>query len=200
MTAEVTDSSSAPVASPDTRPAVRLSAFPMAFTVAAFVVVVDQLTKQLAVDNITKGSPIGVFWKLQWNLHFNTGSAFSLGPDLGQFIGVLALIVSVGLLWYARSVVGRVPGLLLGMVAGGAVGNVIDRLFRGEGGGGFMEGAVVDFIDFQFWPIFNVADMAIVVGAILLGIYVLLEGDPVEPGDSGEAGEVAAPRDSDSHS
>jgi len=178
MTAEVTDSSSAPVATPESKPALAGSALPVALGIGAFVIVADQVTKQIAVDNITKGSPIGVFWKLQWNLHFNTGSAFSLGPDLGQFIGVLAVIVSVALMWYARSVVGRIPGALLGLVAGGAVGNVIDRLFRGEGGDGFMRGAVVDFIDFQFWPIFNVADMAIVVGAILLGIHLLLQGEP----------------------
>jgi len=157
-----------------------LSSFPFALGVACAVIAIDQLTKASALANLEKGSPVGVFWKLQWNLHFNTGSAFSLGPGLGPFIGVLAIIVSIGLLWYARAIVGRLPGVLLGLIAGGAIGNVIDRLFREEGGDGFMKGAVVDFIDFQFWPIFNVADMAIVVGAIALAVWSFFQPEPAE--------------------
>jgi signal peptidase II len=55
----------------------------------------------------------------------------------------------------------------MGMIVGGALGNVLDRAFR-SGGGGILSGSVVDFIDFQWWPVFNVADMAVTVGGVIL--------------------------------
>ena len=61
-------------------------------------------------------------------------------------------------------------GVAVGLVIGGSIGNVLDRLFRGEG---WLRGQVVDFIDLQWWPIFNVADMAIVVGGVLLVVSTL---------------------------
>ena len=73
--------------------------------------------------------------------------------------GVALLVVLAG---FSRSLTGRLPTVALGLVLGGAAGNLVDRLFRGH------DGAVVDFIDLQWWPVFNVADMAIVCGAVLL--------------------------------
>ena len=73
----------------------------------------------------------------------------------------------------ARKVESRLQLVLIGVVMGGALGNVADRLFRAPLAGqpdGFMSGAVVDFIDVQFWPIWNVADMAVVVGGIMLAV------------------------------
>jgi signal peptidase II len=64
---------------------------------------------------------------------------------------------------------GRLPALAGGLVAGGALGNLLDRLLR-SGGDGLVGGHVVDFIDLQWWPVFNVADMGIVGGAILLAL------------------------------
>jgi signal peptidase II len=136
--------------------------------VAAIVVVivaVDQLTKTWALNTLGDGRVIDVVWTLRFNLAFNTGMAFSRGPGLGPVIGVLSLVIVVAVvmgLRRQRSWWRVVPG---SAVVGGALGNIIDRLFRDEG---FMRGAVVDFIDFQWWPIFNVADMAIVTGGIAL--------------------------------
>ena len=62
----------------------------------------------------------------------------------------------------------------IGLVIGGAIGNVSDRLFRA--GDGFLGGAVVDFIDLQWWPVFNVADMAVTVGGVILVLGSLLAG------------------------
>jgi signal peptidase II len=67
--------------------------------------------------------------------------------------------------------------VLIGIVVGGALGNVVDRLSRARDG--FMSGAVVDFIDLQWWPIFNVADAAVVVGGILLAVTMVMEPDGV---------------------
>ena len=141
--------------------------------IAAGVVVLDQLTKWCAVNNIEPGDPIELVWTLQFNLVTNTGAAFSTGGDLGPWIGVAALVVVGLLLWTGRSI-GTLTGAIgLGLVLGGALGNLLDRAFRS--GDSFLGGAVIDFIDLQWWPIFNVADMGVVIGAGLLVVGGLLE-------------------------
>lgn len=138
---------------------------------AAFVVALDQVTKQWAVSRLTAGSCtpescVEVFWTLRFHLHFNRGASFSTGQGLGPWFGVLALAMSVYLIRQAVKESSPRITLLFGGLAGGAVGNLVDRLFRAEDG--FLSGAVIDFIDFQWWPIFNIADMAIVGGVLSL--------------------------------
>jgi signal peptidase II len=74
--------------------------------------------------------------------------------------------VAIGLLWSGRTVPTRTGAVAVGLVLGGAAGNLADRAFRA--GDGFLGGAVIDFIDAQWYPVFNVADMAVVGGALLL--------------------------------
>jgi signal peptidase II len=131
---------------------------------AAAVVVADQLTKHWAL-NALDDRDIDLFWTLRFNLVFNQGMAFSQAEGLGPIIGVVALVVVVGLLVSLRRGAGTLGAVGVGLVVGGALGNVIDRLFRGEG---WFRGAVVDFIDFQWFPVFNIADISINVGAGLL--------------------------------
>ncbi len=138
---------------------------------AAVVVALDQVTKQWAVSRLTAGpctpeSCIEVLWTLRFHLHFNRGASFSTGQGLGPWFGVLALAMSVYLIRQAVKDPSPRITLLFGGLAGGAVGNLADRLFRAEDG--FLSGAVIDFIDFQWWPIFNIADMAIVGGVLSL--------------------------------
>jgi signal peptidase II len=137
--------------------------------IATITVVIDQLTKHWALNALADGKVIDVVGSLRFSLHFNTGVAFSLGSDsgLGPWISVLAVGVVVAISLGATS---RLPlgAVASGLIAGGAVGNLIDRGLRGDDG--FLHGAVVDFIDLQWWPVFNVADAAIVVGAVLLVI------------------------------
>ena len=132
--------------------------------VAAGVVVADQLTKQWAVNTLADRD-IDVFWTLRFHLSFNTGMAFSRGQNWGPVIGVVALLVIVVLLLSLRRQPGRLTDISIGLIVGGAIGNVLDRLFRSPG---WLRGGVVDFIDFQWFPIFNVADMGITVGGALL--------------------------------
>ncbi len=153
---------------------------------AVVAVVADQLTKTWALRRLDDGLPLEVIGSLQLQLTWNTGTAFSLGDDLnlGPLIAVVALGVVGWLLWagYSARAVGAVAA---GLVAGGAVGNLIDRALRSGPAGapaGFMGGAVVDFIDLQWWPVFNVADAGIVVGAALLVVASLFE-----PRDQAEA-------------
>lgn len=133
--------------------------------VAAAVVLVDQASKTWALHHLAGGRVVHVVWTLRLALSFNSGAAFGIGAGLGPFIvaGGVALIV-------AFAVMGRGLGLgrsalvtvALGLVLGGAVGNVADRVLRDHAG------AVVDFVDLQWWPVFNAADAAITVGAATL--------------------------------
>lgn len=129
------------------------------------VVSVDQLTKwwaSIALDDGPMGVIDGFF---RFRLIFNTGASFSLFSGGGQVLAVIAFGV-VGLIVYMLGDAGRrLEAVALGLVLGGAVGNLVDRVFRGSG---LLDGAVVDFIDFSFFATFNVADIAINVGVALL--------------------------------
>jgi signal peptidase II len=137
---------------------------------ALLVVVADQLSKHWALNALDNDRIIHVVGSLQFNLGFNTGMAFSQGEGIGPIIGVVGLVVVAYLLIGLRRE--SFPGsVAVGLVAGGAAGNIVDRLFRGEA---WFHGAVVDFIDLQWWPIFNVADMGIVCGAAALVVSSLM--------------------------
>ena len=134
----------------------------VALAAAAVVVVVDQLTKWWAVEALDDGRVIDLVWTLRLRLVFNTGAAFSSFQGLGPLLGVAAVAVAAALLLNRRLVSGRWSAIATGCIAGGALGNLADRLFRSDDG--FLGGAVVDFIDVQWWPVWNVADMGVVLG------------------------------------
>ena len=164
-----------------------------ALVIAVVVVIVDQLTKWWAVTHLDDRD-VDVIGSLRFHLAHNTGMAFSKGTGLGPIIGVVALLVVVGLLVS----IGRESSPLytpaVGLIVGGAVGNVIDRLFRSPG---WFRGGVVDFIDLQWWPIFNVADICVTVGGALLLLTTLKPPaksptSPTSPGPSPVAAEHSA--------
>jgi signal peptidase II len=144
--------------------------------VAALVVLVDQLTKTWAVNSLGDGHDVDVVWTLRFHLTFNGGMAFSQGRGLGPVIGVIAIVVVVVLLLSLRRTGSAVAAVAVGLVVGGAAGNIIDRLFRS--GRGFLGGEVVDFIDLQWWPVFNVADAAVVIGGVLLLVSSFVAAEP----------------------
>jgi signal peptidase II len=135
--------------------------------VAVVVVVLDQLSKNWAVSTLSDGVERHVIWTLQWNLSYNTGMAFSRGRGLGPGIALLALLVVIVLVVSASHMESRLARCAAGLLIGGACGNLADRMFRGDG---LLQGAVVDFIDFQWWPIFNIADMGVSIGAVLFAL------------------------------
>lgn len=141
--------------------------------VALAVIVVDQLSKSWAVSSLADGRIVKVVGSLQFRLAHNPGAAFSVGrgSNLGPIIAVLAVVVVVVLVTTGSTTRSRMGAVSVGLIAGGALGNIIDRSFRD--GSGFLGGHVVDFIDAQWWPIFNVADMGVVIGAILLILFGL---------------------------
>ena len=123
----------------------------------------DQLTKQWALSALSDG-PNHVIGPLSFRLVFNSGSAFGINALSGLWLGLLAIVVVGFLLFYSRNLPSKAMTVLLGLVIGGALGNLADRIFRA--GDGFLSGSVVDFIDLSRWPVFNLADSGIVIGAI----------------------------------
>ena len=142
------------------------------FLVALTVLILDQITKWLVVTNL----PLGAEWApIPWLANSlvithttNTGAAFGLAPDAGWIFVIIAVFVILGIIFYYD----KLPTdhwmvrVALGLLLGGSIGNLIDRLTRGS---------VVDFIDLRIWPIFNVADSAIVVGVFIMFYYLLKE-------------------------
>ncbi len=128
--------------------------------VVAVVVAADQITKSWAVDRLADGN-VDVFWTLRFNLGLNSGMAFSQGEGLTRYITVVGVLLVAGLTWWSRNVTSPRLAVAIALLIGGAMGNLADRFFR-------PGGAVVDFIDLQWWPVFNVADIAIALGAMLL--------------------------------
>ncbi len=138
---------------------------------AVVLLVLDQLSKHWAVSTLDAGNPEHVVWTLQWNLAYNTGMAFSQGRSLGPVIAIAAVGVVVVLVASIARTDRRSARLAAGLLIGGALGNLTDRMFRGEA---WLRGGVVDFIDVQWWPIFNVADMGVSIGAVLLAASMVM--------------------------
>ena len=151
------------------RPRSRTPALTAVIVVA--VLALDQLTKRWAVSELTGRAPRHVIWTLQWNLTRNSGMAFSQAQGIGPLIGIAALLVVAWLAWTSRTLTSRLTAVAAGLIAGGALGNLADRLFRGDR---ILHGAVIDFIDFQWFPIFNVADMSIDIGGALFVLWTVL--------------------------
>jgi signal peptidase II len=143
---------------------------------AVAVLVLDILTKGWAVSALSDGRDIHIFWTLHFALTHNEGMAFSTGTNIGPFIGMLAIVVIAILVATMRKQSNAMSLVATGCIVGGATGNVLDRVFRGTG---FMDGAVVDFIDLRWWPVFNVADIGIVCGAIAVA-YSMIVSQPEE--------------------
>jgi signal peptidase II len=131
---------------------------------ATAVFILDHVTKWLVTQNIALGDQVPSTGPITIHHIENRGAAFGLFPQM-QFIFLAVAIAVAGYILVAgrRFGPGVFPQVLLGMVLGGALANAVDRV---------VQGYVVDFIDLQRWPVFNVADMAIVIG-ILVGVLTL---------------------------
>ena len=128
----------------------------------------DQLSKWLALEHLANGKVIELFWTLQIRLVRNAGISFGKANELGQLVSVVVLVVILVLLKLALNSKDFRTSVLYGLIIGGAMGNLADRIFRESEG--FLKGEVVDFIDFQWWPVFNIADSAVVIGCLLLAL------------------------------
>lgn len=172
---------SSPVPEQQTRSAAarrrgRGAALILALLCAVVVYGLDQGTKALVERTMTLGQQIPVIdGLLQWHYILNPGAAFSMGEGFTWVFTAIMAIVSVGILVYLPRVRSLAWALSLGLVLGGATGNLTDRLLRWPG---FPNGHVVDFIHVQGFAVFNVADSGVVVGVILVAALILFGREP----------------------
>ena len=136
--------------------------------VISATLILDQLSKWLALEHLENGRVVELFWTLQLRLVRNAGVSFGKGNGLGQLISVVVVLVIIVLVKFALNSKDHRTLMLYGLIIGGALGNLADRIFRESNG--FLKGEVVDFIDFQWWPVFNIADSAVVIGCLLLAV------------------------------
>src|SRR5699024_7573065 len=136
---------------------------------AAVVIAIDQVTKVWAEQTLAGEPPIEVIGEfLRFRLLYNPGAAFSIGTGITWLFTFIIAVVVVVIIWTSLRMGSRSWALALGLLLGGAVGNLADRLFRQPG---FPEGHVVDFIDYNGWFVGNVADIAIV---LAMGLIIIL--------------------------
>jgi signal peptidase II len=142
--------------------------------VLAGVLLVDQVTKRLVQSNIVEGDRNAVFPGVEFVHVRNHGVAFGAFAGGGTIVAVVIGAALVALVvWFMRHTAQPLAWLPTGLLLGGAVGNIFDRI---------RDGAVTDFVKFPAWPAFNIADVAITFGVLTL-LYVL------ESGDDGPEGE-----------
>jgi signal peptidase II len=151
--------------------------------VGSVVVAIDQATKQLALDALADGPVDVIEGVITLRLTLNPGGAFGVLQGLPGFFLVASIGIVIAILFWVRHLEDGRWAFPVGMILGGGIGNLADRVLRDT------DGRVVDFIDLHVWPVFNVADSAIVLG---VGVILLLMIRSPSPED-GTAGERPIP-------
>ena len=134
----------------------------LVFSTALLIVILDQFTKFLIKQNFQLNQSVPIIKNI---LHLtyitNTGSAFGLFKGLNWFFVFFSVIVIIAIFYYLERIVKneKLLQFAVGLLLGGTIGNLIDRV---------AYGAVIDFIDFRIWPVFNIADSAVTIGVIIL--------------------------------
>ncbi len=157
---------------PDPTEPVRGRKLPVVIGVALFVLALDVVTKIVVVHELAHHAPIrllGGFLTLL--LLRNSGAAFSIGTSATIVFTVIAAVVIVYILRTARKLRSLPWAITLGLLLGGATGNLSDRIFRSPG---LFRGDVVDWIELPHWPVFNLSDSAIVCGGVLAVLLAIL--------------------------
>jgi signal peptidase II len=155
------------------------------YGIAAITFLVDRLTKLWAERVLATRPPVQIVsGVLQFNYTTNSGGAFSIGGSAPWVFAGASVIVIAFIVVASFRIARPAMAVALGLVLGGALGNLTDRVVRGPG----LSGRVIDFIDLHVWPVFNVADSAIVLGAVILLVSSIggrehAGPEPVPPGD-----------------
>ena len=145
----------------------------MLLAVAVTVLVTDIITKAVVVATLSARGPVRLLGGLlKLRVTRNPGAAFSIGPSLTVVFAVIAVGVIVFILRTSRRIQSLAWAVTLGLLLGGATGNLTDRLLRAPGP---FRGYVVDWIQLPHWPVFNVADSCIVCGG-LLAVFLAVRG------------------------
>lgn len=145
------------------------------YATAAVVYALDRMTKLWVEAALAGRPPIEIVpGVLSFNYTTNSGGAFGLGRSAPWVFAGATVLVSVVIVFVSFRLDRRPLALALGLILGGALGNLTDRILNGPG----LSGSVIDFIDLQVWPVFNLADASIVVGAIVLAMSSARREEP----------------------
>ena len=147
------------------RTALKVRRWRTLFGVAWAVWILDLATKMWAVNTLSNNSNIKVIGEfLQLTFVRNSGAAFSFASGATIFLSLFSLIVMIAILYYSPRITSRGWAVVLGLVLGGILGNMVDRIFREPG---FLRGHVIDWLQLPNWPVFNIADSAIFGAAVI---------------------------------
>jgi signal peptidase II len=147
------------------------------YLVAALTWGLDLASKIWAVNNLSARNPveiIGSFFQL--TLVRNPGAAFSFATGATILFTCIAVAAVIAIIFYSRKLTSQGWATTLGLLLGGVLGNLTDRLFRSPG---FLKGEVIDWLELTHWPVFNLADSAIVVAAFLAIVLSIRNVGPV---------------------
>jgi signal peptidase II len=158
------------------------------YSLALLIWSIDFLTKNWALENLTSASRkvIGTF--LQVTLHKNPGAAFNFATGFTIVFTSISIAVLLFIAFYSPRIISKWWSVVAGLVLGGVLGNLTDRIFREPG---FLYGHVIDWIELPNWPIFNVADSAIVIAAVIAFILTVKNIHPtasIKPGEKESGG------------
>ena len=145
-------------------------------SVAWLIWILDLATKAWAVSQLANREPVkilGSFFQLTFVR--NSGAAFSFASNATLFLSLFGIIVALGVIYFAPKITSKGWSVVLGLVLGGVLGNLMDRIFREPS---FLRGHVIDWMQLPHWPIFNIADSAIVVAA---GLAMILTARNISP-------------------
>ena len=148
------------------------------YLVAALTWGLDLASKIWAVNNLSARNPVEIFGSFfQLTLVRNPGAAFSFGTGATIVFTCIAVGAVIAILYYSSKITSLGWANTLGLLLGGVLGNLIDRLFRSPG---FLKGEVIDWLELTHWPVFNLADSAIVIAAFLAIVLTIRNVGPVD--------------------
>ena len=148
------------------------------YLIAWAIWLIDFATKTWALSNLDSRNPIKIIGSfLQLTLVKNSGAAFSFAQGATIIFSAFACVVVAAIAYYAPKITSKGWSVVLGLALGGILGNLSDRIFREPG---FFTGHVIDWIELPNWPVFNIADSAIVVAASIAVVLSIKNISPIE--------------------
>jgi signal peptidase II len=149
------------------------------YFIAWVIWLIDLATKTWAIANLDSREPIKLLGSfLQLTLIKNSGAAFSFATGATLFLSIFACCVVAAIAYYAPKITSKGWATVIGLALGGILGNLSDRIFREPG---FFTGHVIDWIELPNWPVFNIADTAIVVATVIAVVLSIKNISPIEP-------------------
>jgi len=147
------------------------------FLIGWFIWLIDFATKTWAQNTLSTREPVKLIGSfLQLTYLENSGAAFSLGTSSTLIFSLIALATAITITYYASRITSKGWALVLGLVLGGVFGNLTDRIFREPA---LLRGGVIDWIQLPHWPVFNVADSAIVIAALIAVVLSVRNITPI---------------------